>query len=117
MVIAGDFDKEQTKNLIEKYFGEIKQGEAVEPLSPILVTLDETRKAYHEDNFAKSPELNIVFPTPQQFTKDDYALQFFGELFAQSKKSPLIMLLLKRKSSHHQLRHIRAHKKLPENLQ
>jgi zinc protease len=97
LVIAGDFDKEQTKSLIEKYFGEIKKGEAVEPLSPMLVTLDETRKAYHEDNFAKSPELNIIFPTPQQFTNDDYALQFFGELFAQSKKSPLYNVIVEEK--------------------
>lgn len=89
LVIAGDFDKELTKKLVEKYFGEIKRGEDIEPLSPMPVMLDKTRKAYHEDNFAKSPELNIVFPTPQQFTKDDYALKFFGELFAQSKKSPL----------------------------
>ena len=97
LVIAGDFDKEQTKSLVEKYFGEIKKGEDVKPLSPMPVTLEETRKAYHEDNFAKSPELNIVFPTPQQFTKDDYALQFFGELFAQSKKSPLYNVIVEEK--------------------
>ncbi len=97
LVIAGDFDKEQTKNLVQKYFGEIKKGEEVEPLNPMLVTLDKTRKAYHEDNFAKSPELNIVFPTPQQFTKDDYALKFFGELFAQSKKTPLYKVVVEEK--------------------
>jgi len=97
IVIAGDFDKEQTKSLVQKYFGEIKKGEEVEPLSPMPVTLDTTRKAYHEDNFAKSPELNIVYPTPQQFTKDDYALKFFGELFAQSKKSPLYKVVVEEK--------------------
>ena len=94
LVIAGDFDNEQTKNLVEKYFGEIKKREEVKPLDPMPVKIDKTKKAYHEDNFAKSPELNIVFPTPQQFTKDDYALKFFGELFAQSKKSPLYKVVV-----------------------
>ena len=97
IVIAGDFDKEQTKNLVEKYFGEIKKREEVKPLGPMPVQIDKTKKAYHEDNFAKSPELNIVFPTPQQFTKDDYALKFFGELFAQSKKSPLYKVVVEEK--------------------
>lgn len=97
LVIAGDFDKEQTKNLVEKYFGEIKKGEEVKPLNPMPVVLDKTRKAYHEDNFAKSPELNMVFPTPQQFTKEDYALQLFGELFAGSKKAPLYKVIVEEK--------------------
>ena len=97
LVIAGDFDKEQTKNLVEKYFSEIKQGEEVKPLDPMPVQIDKTRKAFHEDNFAKSPELNMVFPTPQQYTKDDYALKFFGELFAQSKKSPLYKVVVEEK--------------------
>jgi zinc protease len=97
LVIAGDFNKEQTKNLVEKYFGEIKEREEVKPLDPMPVQIDNTRKAYHEDNFAKSPELNIVYPTPQQFTKDDYALKFFGELFAQSKKSPLYKVIVEEK--------------------
>jgi zinc protease len=97
LVIAGDFDKEQTKNLVEKYFGEIKRGEDVKPLDPMPVQIDKTRKAFHEDNFAKSPELNIIFPTPQQFTKDDYALKFFGELFAESKKSPLYKVVVEEK--------------------
>lgn len=97
LVIAGDFDKEQTKNLVEKYFGEIKRGEDAKPLDPMPVQIDKTRKAYHEDSFAKSPELNIIFPTPQQFTKDDYALKFFGELFAASKKSPLYKVVVEEK--------------------
>jgi len=97
LVIAGDFDKEQTKNLVEKYFGEVKKGEEVKPLNPMPVVLDKTRKAYHEDNFAKSPELNMIFPTPQQFTIEDYALQLFGELFAGSKKAPLYKVIVEEK--------------------
>ncbi len=97
LVIAGNFNKEETKSLVEKYFGEIKKGESVNPLSPMTVVLDETKRAYHEDNFAASPELNMVFPTPQQFTKDSYALSIFAELFSESKKSPLYKVIVEEK--------------------
>ena len=97
LVVAGDFDKDQTKKLIKKYFGELQRGEEVKSLDPMPVELDKTREAFHEDNFAESPELNIIFPTPQQFTKDDYALKLFGELFAQSKKSSLYKVIVEEK--------------------
>ncbi|MFI5237496.1 MAG: M16 family metallopeptidase, partial [Ignavibacteriales bacterium] len=97
LVIAGDYDKEQIKDQIEKYFGEIKKSDDVKPLNPMPVVLDKTRRAYYEDNFAKSPELNIIFPTSQQYTKDDYALKLFGELFAQSKKAPLYKVIVEEK--------------------
>ncbi len=97
LVIAGDFDIEQTKYLVEKYFGEIEQSEEVKPLDPMPVQIDKVRKAFHEDNFAKSPELNMIFPTPQQYTNEDYALQLFGELFAGSKKAPLYNVIVEEK--------------------
>ena len=77
LVVAGDFEKGTTKKLIEKYFGEISKSEDVNPLNPMTVVLDETRRAYHEDNFATSPELNMVFPTLQQFTKESYTMSIF----------------------------------------
>lgn len=97
LVIAGDFDKEQTKQWVEQYFGEIASSERIEDLTPMPVLLDETRRAYHEDNFASSPELNIVFPTIQQFTEDSYALDLLGELFAEGKKAPLYKVIVEEK--------------------
>jgi zinc protease len=97
LVVAGDYDKEQTKKLIEKYFGELNKSEDVNPLNPMPVVLDETRRAYHEDNFATSPELNMVFATPQQFTKDGDALSIFAELFAVGKKAPLYKVIVEEK--------------------
>jgi zinc protease len=94
LVIAGDFDKAQTKEWVEKYFGEIKSGKKVDDPTPMHVTLSETKRAYHEDNFAKSPELNMVFPTMEQFTNDSYALNLFGELFADGKKAPLYKVIV-----------------------
>ncbi len=97
LVVAGDYDREQTKAWIDKYFGEIPSGERRPDLEPMRVTLDETKKAFHEDNFAKSPELNMVFPTVEQYSKEAYALSLMGRLLSDGKKAPLYKVLVEEK--------------------
>ncbi len=97
MVLAGDFEKNDAKNLIEKYFGEIKRRQEVEPLEPQPVTLSQIKRLYHEDNFATAPQLNMVWPTLQQYTDDAYALDFLGQLLSQGKKAPMYKILVKEK--------------------
>jgi zinc protease len=94
LVVAGDFDNQQTKDWIEKYFGEINAIDKVDDPKPISIVLDETKKAYHEDNFAKSPELNMVFPTVHNFTKDSYAIDMLAELLTDGKKAPLYKVIV-----------------------
>lgn len=97
MVVAGDFDKEQTKKWIEKYFGEIKGGEKQDDPKPQHVTLEATKSAYYEDKMARAPEINIIFPTINQYTPDAYALRFLGQLFGSGKKSPLYKVIVEEK--------------------
>ncbi len=97
LVLAGDFDRTEAKEMIEKYFGEIKRRQEVEPLKPQPVTLSETKRLYHEDNFATAPQLTMVWPTLQQFTEDAYALSFLGEILSKGKKAPLYKVLVKEK--------------------
>ena len=94
LVIAGDFEEGKTKELVEKYFGEIKKRQEVEPLPVQNVTLDETKRLYHEDNFATAPQLNMVWPTVEQYTDDAYALDFLGEILSDGKKAPLYRVLV-----------------------
>ena len=89
LVIAGDIDVEETKLLVEKWFGEIPSGPEVAPMQPMPVTLTETKSLSFADNFAKLPELRMVFPTVEQYNRDEYALQVLGQLLSGSKKSPL----------------------------
>ena len=97
LVLAGDFETEEAKALIEKYFGEIKRRQEVSPLEPQPVTLAETKRLYHEDNFATTAQLNMVWPTVQQYTDDAYALDFLGEILSSGKKAPLYKVLVKEK--------------------
>jgi len=97
LVVAGDFDKAQTMAWIEKYFGEIPAGEAITDPIPVPVRLTQTKRAFHEDNFAKAPELNMVFPTVQEYHRDMYALDMLGDLFSRGKKSPLYKVIVEQR--------------------
>src|SRR5690554_1245731 len=97
LVLAGDFETSDAKEMIEKYFGEIKRRQEVEPLKPQPVTLAETKRFYHEDNFANAPQLTMVWPTVEHYTDDAYAMDFLGEILSKGKKAPLYKVLVKEK--------------------
>jgi zinc protease len=97
LVLAGDFDKDSVKVLIKKYFGEIKAHGKVPVRSAMPVTLKESKRLFHEDNFATVPELTMVWPTPEEYSKDAYALSFLARILAEGKKAPLYKVLVKEK--------------------
>jgi len=97
LVISGDVNIQETKDMIEKYFGEIPAGESIEKRNPIPATLATTIKLYHEDNFAKAPQLTMAFPTVERFSKDSYALNFLGEILSNTRKAPMYTVLVKDK--------------------
>ena len=97
LVLAGDFEMADAKALVEKYFGEIKRREEVKKLEPQPITIAETKRFFHEDNFATAPQLNMVWPTLQQYTDDAYALDFLSEILSSGKKAPLYKVLVKEK--------------------
>lgn len=94
LVIAGDINVEETKELVEKWFGEIRKGPEVAKPEPMPVTLEGTKSLYFEDNFAKLPELRMVFPTVEDYNEDMYALNVLGQLLSGSKKSPLYQVIV-----------------------
>lgn len=94
LVIAGDFDKSEVKKLVEKYFGELNHSENIEPLKPMPVSLNQTKRVHYIDKFAQSPEINIVFPTTHSYTKDSYALDILGNLLSRGKRSPLYKVIV-----------------------
>ncbi|MBW1297692.1 M16 family metallopeptidase [Aquimarina litoralis] len=97
LVLAGDFETAEAKAMIEKYFGEIKRRQPVEKLKVQNVTISETKRFLHEDNFATTAQLNMVWPTVEQYTNDAYALDFLGELLSEGKKAALYKVLVKEK--------------------
>ena len=97
LVISGDINKEEVKALVDKYFGEIPSGEKIDKRGAMPTTLASTIRLFHEDNFARAPQLTMVFPTAERYSKDSYALNYLGELLAGTKKAPLYTILVKDK--------------------
>lgn len=95
LVLAGDFDVDVAKKLIEKYFGQIPRGNDVNDPAPVPYSLQATKKIYHEDNFAKAPQLRMMWPTTQEYSEDSYPLSYLGQLLSQGKKAPLYKILEK----------------------
>jgi len=94
LTIAGDFDVDQAKEWVNKYFSEIKSGEAIPEMEKQAVTLTETKKLYYEDNFARTPQLTLTWPGVYQYHPDSYALEVLATYLAQGKKAPLYKILV-----------------------
>lgn len=88
LCIAGDFDTEEVKALIDKYFAEIPS-HPVEKPAVWDVTLDETKTLYYEDQFASMPAVDIAWSAVASGHEDEAALDAFCSLFGRGKNSPL----------------------------
>lgn len=97
LVIAGDIDIKETKKKVERWFGEIRKGPAVNGLAPMPVRLDQIKSLYFEDNFARLPELRMIYPTVENYNKDVYALEALAALLSGSRKSPLFKVIVEEK--------------------
>ena len=94
LVIAGDIDIDDTKRLVDYWFGEIRRGPEVQAPYPQPVYLETSRSLMYEDNFATLPELQIVFPTVEQFHEDQFAVDILAELLAGNKQAPLYEVIV-----------------------
>jgi zinc protease len=97
LVIAGDFESDSVKILLDRYFGEIRAHGDVAVRSPMPVTLDTVRRLFHEDNFANVPQITMVWPVPENYSPDSYPLMFLSSLLAEGKKAPMYKILVKQK--------------------
>ncbi len=97
MVIAGDINKTDVKKLVDKYFGEIKTGPKNSDPEPMPILLSSTKKVYHEDNFATSPRLSMVFPTVHGKHNDAAVLELMSQLLGDGKKAPLYKVIVEEK--------------------
>lgn len=97
LTIAGDFDVAQTKILVNKYFGDIKRGDEIPKMEKQPVTLNETKKLYYEDNFARAPQLTLTWPSVYEYQSDSYPLEVLATYLTKGKKAPLYKVLVEDK--------------------
>ncbi|MFZ0489086.1 MAG: pitrilysin family protein [Salegentibacter sp.] len=89
LTIAGDFDKEQAKEWVHKYFDEIPSGEKMTRPEKQMVALKNTKKFSYEDNFARLPELTLAWPSVYSYHEDYYALSVLANYLSEGKNAPL----------------------------
>ena len=94
LAIVGDIDIAETKEKVQRWFGEIRRGPDIEALKPMPVTLEETQSLYFEDNFAKLPELRITFPAVEAYHDDETALSVLGAILGGSKSAALYQVIV-----------------------
>jgi zinc protease len=97
LTIAGDFDVSQAKEWVNKYFSEIKSGDAIPDMEKQSVILSETKKLYYEDNFARAPQLTLTWPGVHNYHPDSYPLEVLATYLSRGKKAPLYKELVEDK--------------------
>ena len=94
LVISGDFDVEQAKSWVKKYFDEIPASADIEPLEKRSGVVKETTLLYHEDNFARLPQLTLAWPSVELYNPDSYPLEVLAEYLSNGKKAPFNKVLV-----------------------
>ena len=97
LTVAGDFDPVQARKWVEKYFGEIKRGEDMKPIEKRPCVIKENVRLYHEDNYARLPELTYAWSTVDQTHPDSYALDVLAQYLSDGKKAPFYQVLVEEK--------------------
>ncbi|MFU8812370.1 MAG: M16 family metallopeptidase [Balneolaceae bacterium] len=97
LAIAGDFDARQAREWVRKYFDEIPRGNEIEPLDVQPAVINETKRLYYEDNFARLPELRLTWPGVENYHNDSYALQILTQLLSDGRTAPLYEVLVEEK--------------------
>jgi len=96
LVISGDFEQEEARAWVKRYFDEIPSGEQITPLTKEPGRITQTLKLYHEDNFARLPELTMVWPTVELYHPDSYPLRILTNYLSQGKTAPLYQVLVEK---------------------
>ena len=95
LTIGGDVKTADVVKLVNKYFGSIPAGPAVEKtiLPPVKLTAD--RYASYTDNYARLPIVIKVFPTVPNYDKDMGALSCLAQILGQGKTAILYQQMVK----------------------
>lgn len=88
LVIAGDFDRKQTKAWVEKYFGPIEKGAEIKRPNPPMPKINgEVRKSFEDS--VQLPRLYMVWTAPPHFSADEPALDILSSILSTGRGSRL----------------------------
>lgn len=94
LTIGGDIDTLKTLTWVNKYFGTIPRGPAVEPAKKVPVELAEDRYVTHEDRI-HLPLLQLTYPTVHIRHPDEAPLDVLSDILGGGKTSLFYKNLVK----------------------
>lgn len=93
LVIGGNFNSAEAKELVKKYFGEIESGEKLKEIVADKIELNKTKKVTHNDDVQIS-RLYFAWHSDKAYSEDDAALDILADILAGSKNSRLHKILV-----------------------
>src|SRR6187455_709364 len=93
LVIAGDIDYDRTKALVERWFGEVPKGPALEPIAPPPAVLTGVKRQTMNDRVRLS-KLFLGWLTPRIYAPGDATLDVVSSVLAGGKNSRLYKRLI-----------------------
>ncbi|HEY8536100.1 MAG TPA: pitrilysin family protein [Vicinamibacterales bacterium] len=88
LVIAGDFDPAEAKQLVEKYFGDLPPGPPLDRPARAVVSMSEERVIEVKDRVSLE-RVYIGWPTPEYFAPDEAALDIAARILSEGLSSRL----------------------------
>ena len=89
LVVAGDFKNDQAKEWIQKYFGPIKKGAAIQREIFVEEPITQTIRAKFEDANIQIPAIVAAYRTPSMKTRDARVLDLISSILTDGKSSRL----------------------------
>jgi zinc protease len=93
LVVAGDINPKQARQLVEKYFGPLKQGPAKTPVNAPQPKIDHEIRASMEDNVSV-PRLSLIWMSMPAWAPDEAALDTVATVLSGGKTSRLYKALV-----------------------
>lgn len=88
LVLAGDFETKEAKQLIEKYFAALKQNEKITRPAPPIPRLDKETRQTIEDA-VQLPRVYMAWHTVAAYDKDEAALNMLASILSMGRGSRL----------------------------
>jgi zinc protease len=94
IAISGDIDVERTRALVERYFGPIPRGPAIERPTVPATTMPAEKRLVLEDSRARLPQIEFAWPSVGMKSPDRWALSALGSVLTLDRTSRLQKVLV-----------------------
>jgi predicted Zn-dependent peptidase len=97
LAVVGDFDPQQAKTFIEKYFAAIPPSKLAPPPDLKEPKQEKEKRAVRKDPLATRPALAFSYHVPERNTPEYYAMGLLNEMLVQGNDSLLYQELVKKR--------------------